>query len=142
MTAGSTVAVTGLEHIGLVTPDTESLADWYALHFGARRVSASSASPPIIFVSFGGGALVELIPGDDSERPSERVHLCLTVADVTVAISQLTAAGVELAREPFAAYDGSEVAFVRDPAGHLVQVVARTAGSEIHSAVYGPNAAQ
>ena len=133
-----TVQTTGVEHTGFIVNDTEKLASWYVATFGAQEISRSGDQPPIIFLSFGRAALIELIPAANpsAAKSSDHVHLCLSVSDISSALTSLEADGIRLDREPFDAYDGSRVAFLRDPEGNLVQLVQRVDGSAVHRAVF------
>lgn len=134
------VKTKGQEHVGIIVHDTGALAEWYRTTFGAHEISRSSDDNPIVFLSFGEGSLVELIPGpgrsDRSDTEKDRVHLCLTVENIHESVETLRNAGVVIDRDVFLAYDDSPVAFVRDPEGHLVQIVTRVNGSAIHAAVF------
>lgn len=138
------VRARGYEHTGVFARDTEELARWYRETFGGTELSRSKTTPPIVFLHFGAGAAIELVPVPEDADPddtrgdaNDHVHLCLTVSEIGDAIERLRSRGVPIERERFAAYDGSHVAFVRDPEGNLVQLVERAAGSEIHAGVYG-----
>ena len=120
--------VAGVEHTGMIVRDTQGLADWYSRVLGASVVSRSDESPPIIFLSFGGASLLELIPagGPDAPTvPSDHVHFCLAVENLEKAVADLAALEISLDRPVFLAYDGSPVAFFRDPEGNLLQLVQR-----------------
>lgn len=137
------MSVFGLEHIGLLARDTESLATWYRDRFDGTEVSRSDDPVPVIFLAFGGGALLELVPagdGDPGEVAAQRTHVCWGVGDLPSAVAEMEAQGVPLDRPVFTAYDGSAVAFFRDPEGNLVQLVERVAGSGIHSSAFGAKA--
>lgn len=137
--SAASIAVRGIEHVGLLARDPVALAAWYRATFGATVVSRSGDDPPVLFLGFGAAALLELIPTTDTRlsQPSDHVHLCLTVASLDSALVRLRDAGIAPVREPFAAYDGSMVAFLADPEGNAVQLVERVAGSAIHRTVYG-----
>ena len=124
-----TVRIDGVEHTGLIVRNSERLAAWYTEVLGARIVSRSSDDPPILFLSFGHASLLELIPSshvDERTTASDHVHLCLAVADdLETAVATLAALQVRLERPVFRAYDGSPVAFFRDPEGNLLQLVQR-----------------
>ena len=129
----------GLEHVGLAARDPEALATWYADVLDAQEVSRSGGEAPIIFLSFGGGALLELVPAaaeDLAAADLQRGHICWGVSSLETALEELTARGIQLDREVFAAYDGSRVAFFRDPEGNLLQLVERVAESDVHAAVF------
>lgn len=121
------VPVLGYEHTGVFYKDTEAAAAWYIRHFGAREVSRSAGAPPIIFLSFGGASLLEMVPaGDQPEaEPSDHAHLSLAVKNLKDAVAGLEEAGISLVKPVFEAYEGSPVAFFRDPEGNLVQLVER-----------------
>jgi len=120
------VSTRGVEHVGMVVRDTVALAGWFGAVFGAEIVSRSSDEPPILFLRFGGGSLVELVPGTPpATTPSDHVHLSLSVDELKIAIEGLKGAGIEIEKGPFDAYEGSPVVFFRDPEGNLLQVVER-----------------
>lgn len=117
--------VRGLEHIGLAARDTIALARWYCDLFGAEVVSRSSDTPPIQFLALNSGSLIELVPAGDAPAGCDHVHLAFGVDDLPAAVDRLEAAGGRLERPVFTAYDGSPVAFFRDPEGNLLQLVER-----------------
>ena len=127
MSAGTRVI--GVEHTGLMVRDTEGLASWYTAVFDARELSRSGDKPPIIFLGFGAGSFLELIPGDvGNSKPSDHVHLCFSVVSLDAAVSDLLEGGIGLDRPVFTAYDASPAAFLRDPEGNLLQLVERASG--------------
>lgn len=133
------VSVMGIEHTGIATADPEALAQWYRTTLGGLEISRSSDNPPVVFLSFGGGALLELIPAKSGAKDlqQDNVHLCFSVDNVDAAVDALARTGTALEKPVFAAYEGSPVAFFRDPAGNLLQLVQRVPGSEVHREVYG-----
>jgi catechol 2,3-dioxygenase-like lactoylglutathione lyase family enzyme len=121
-----TVDVRGVEHVGMVVGDSESLARWYADVFGARELSRSNDAPPIVFLGFGGGSLLELVPGKaPATQATDHVHMSFSVNAIPEAVKGLKGAGIALERPVFKAYEGSPVAFLRDPEGNLLQLVER-----------------
>ncbi len=131
------IPVTGFEHLGLLANDTEVLAAWYRDMFGAVEVLRSADPSPVIFLEFGGGALLELVPASPEDGPDGGTsHFCLSVQNIEAAISATHERGIEQVRPPFEAFDGSKVAFYRDPEGNVVQLVQRVPGSPVHRAVY------
>ena len=134
----SPIGVYGVEHVGVLARDTEALATWYKETFGATEVSRGTDTPAVIFLRFGGGALLELVPAADSPAvaPSDHVHVCFSVRDIEAAARGLRECGVELERPIFTVYEGSRVAFFRDPEGNLLQLAQRVADSRIDAAVY------
>lgn len=132
------VTTVGVEHTGLMVRDPLALSTWYREVFGATEVSRSDGDPPIIFLGFGRAALLELVPTGDTAlaAPQDHVHLCLAVPSLDAALASLRSNGIALHREPFAAYDGSMVTFLKDPEGNLIQLVERIAGSSIDRTVF------
>lgn len=136
----SPIGVYGIEHVGVVARDTEALATWYKETLGAVEVSRGTDEPTVIFLRFGGGALIELVPAGEASavQPSDHVHVCFSVRDIEAAERGLGERGVVLERSIFTVYEGSRVAFFRDPEGNLLQLAERVADSPIDDAVYGP----
>lgn len=122
-----TIPVLGYEHTGVHFKDTEAAAVWYRNNFGAEEVSRSEGTDPIIFLSFGESSLLELIPSKDSEilKPSDHCHLSLAVENLDAAVKGLESIDIELEKPIFKAYEGSPVAFFRDPEDNLIQLVER-----------------
>ncbi len=132
------IGVYGVEHVGVLARDPEALAAWYGETFGAVEVSRGTDTPAVIFLRFGGGALLELVPaGESAAAPNDHVHVCFSVRDIEAAERGLRERGVVLEREIFTVYEGSRVAFFRDPEGNLLQLAQRVADSRIDGAVYG-----
>lgn len=128
----------GLEHIGLFAHDTVGLAQWYITVFGATEVSRSPESAPIVFLSFGNGSLIELIPASPPPAgEKDHVHICFVVDDIHAAVAALRKQEIELTKEIFRAYDETEVAFFHDPEGNLIQLAERPKTSPIRKAVFG-----
>ena len=135
----SVPGVNGIEHTGIVAMDTVDLSRWYLELFKGREVSRSEGDRPVIFLSFGQGALLELIPAPEEGGPpaTDHVHLCFSVSSLNAAVAGLEERGIALDRPVFEAYEGSSVAFFRDPEGNLLQLVQRVPGSGVHKSVFG-----
>jgi len=121
------IPVLGYEHTGIFFKNTENMAEWYCDNFGAKEVSRSDSKNPIIFISFGNSSLLELVPANDSpnSEPDDHCHFSLAVKNLESAIKGLESIGIQLDKPVFKAYDGSPVAFFRDPEGNLIQLVER-----------------
>jgi catechol 2,3-dioxygenase-like lactoylglutathione lyase family enzyme len=68
------------------------------------------------------GTQIHLVPVDEPIAAREG-HVAVVAADYTVTLARLTAAGYAL-REGTNAWDAAR-SFVRDPAGHLVEVMSK-----------------
>jgi catechol 2,3-dioxygenase-like lactoylglutathione lyase family enzyme len=66
---------------------------------------------------------IHLIPSDDPAVPAREGHVAVVAPDFDAAVAALRAAGFE--PSPAAEAWGAPRAFVRCPAGHLVEVMAR-----------------
>lgn len=126
------VPVLGYEHTGLLARDPESLSAWYVRMFGGRVVSRSEDSPAIVFVVFGRSSLLEFVPAGDSPHgeANDHAHFSFAVSSLESAVRSLEGEEIALDRPVFQAYDGSPVAFFRDPEGNLVQLVERRSDLE------------
>lgn len=121
------IPVLGYEHTGILFKNTEAMATWYCYNFGAEEVSRSEGTDPIIFLSFGKSSLLELVPAKNSSNvePSDHCHFSLSVENLASAVKNLESIGITLEKPVFKAYDGSPVAFFRDPESNLIQFVER-----------------
>lgn len=121
------ISVLGYEHTGVFFKDTAAAAAWFTAVFAAKEISRSNDERPVIFLSFGNSSLLELIPAIDpaTAEPNDHAHFSLAVADIDSALRGLQEHGTALEKPPFIAYEGSPVAFFRDPEGNLMQLAER-----------------
>jgi catechol 2,3-dioxygenase-like lactoylglutathione lyase family enzyme len=135
--------VTGLaglraDHVALRVPDYESVVRFYVeqLRFVVDREWSQDDLPGLrlCYLRLGGFCL-EVIGGGRPEpqasvdevpdhlRSVGLVHVCLHVDDLDAAVAALRDKGVELFAEPFELPQARRrLAFVRDPAGTLVEL--------------------
>ena len=97
----------------------ESCADFYAI-LGFVRVPVPEGIAGRAVWLERGGTQVHLLFAADAER--ERGHIAVVVDDYEATTAALRAAGHEV--EPRRAHWGSPRAYVHDPAGHLVEMMA------------------
>jgi methylmalonyl-CoA/ethylmalonyl-CoA epimerase len=142
-----------MHHFSIAVPDLDHAIDWWSDVFGfavARRMEIAPLNMRGAFVQRD-GLRVELWCRDGAKPvPEERKspntdlltngtkHIAFCVADVPAAIAQLEAKGVEIAMiqrgfgEPMAdkaaqAERPAVAAFIRDPFGTLIEIIADTA---------------
>lgn len=120
----------GIEHIGLMAQDPESLAAWYQKSFGFRVVYKNSKTPPTFFLAPDSGSMIEITPYKEgsplsSDAAKERVHLAIKVDDFEAATSELKKKGIQFIGEPKESFGGMKLVFFQDPEGNSVQLVYR-----------------
>ncbi len=120
-----------IEHAGLMSRNTRSLAEWYKDTLGFQEVFASDADPQIIFLKLGEGMLLELFPWkDEFSGPSDGSHrqvshLCLASSDLDGDLKDLTAKGVIIASEVKHLFGGARAVFFLDEEGNYLHLVER-----------------
>lgn len=82
-------------------------------------------SGPEHFASEEAGAVFEIYPMREPDRPSRQVRLGFAIADVRRTVAQLSALGVEIVSAPAASPWGLR-AVVADPEGHRVELTEAT----------------
>lgn len=76
------MAINGIEHIGVVSPDTAALKDWYIQVFGGKVVYDNGKGA--LFLQFEDGSMIEFVPATedkqvDAERTAGIRHLAFSV---------------------------------------------------------------
>lgn len=127
--------MTRLEHAAVWTHDLERLRAFYATYFegqaGARYVNAAKGLETY-FVSFAGGARLELMRRPDLSAPAAGpavglAHLAFAVGDpaaVDALTERLRVAGVAVVDGPRRTGDGYYESVVLDPDGNRVEITA------------------
>ncbi|WP_254545012.1 VOC family protein [Halomarina pelagica] len=117
-----------LIHVRLAVSDADESADWYVEQLGFERsweFTAPDGSARHVYVADGNGFELQLTDaeGEDAIAEADRFdHLALGVEDVDAAFEAIDHHGVvkEPGDQPEA---GARTAFVRDPDGHVVELV-------------------
>ncbi len=116
-----TVDVIGY-HVHFITPDYESLLDWYIATFGVERFQrgtiATTANAPGMNLSFGNS-------GTPREPTRGRAidHIGFEVADLDTFARQLEAKGITLDSAPREVTTlGLKIAFLTDPSGVYIEL--------------------
>lgn len=128
------------EHVGMTTGDVEACLAFYVGQLGLtlalRKPNASGGE--VVFLEVAGAMLEIFAPSGPVVRPARTVprdeagirHLTFAFKDVDATYARLIAAGVpsiEPPRDAFTTELFSRVAFVLDPDGNTVELVAKTA---------------
>jgi catechol 2,3-dioxygenase-like lactoylglutathione lyase family enzyme len=134
-----------LHHAGISVPDLDRALAWYCTALGLRPGHQFEV-PPIglrgAFALGDGGAGVELlelagaVPGVPKTSPSQANavhgynHACFHVTDLDAAYAKLLAHGAGPVWDPRAAPEpGMRMAYVTDPDGNLIELVAPDPGA-------------
>jgi lactoylglutathione lyase len=115
--------------VKLEVHDLEASAAFYTDVFGLvelRRIEAVITGRPISEIcyrpTYAGGALFVLAKFHDTEKPAHKeVIIGFSVDDLDAAMDRATSAGGQIA-EYLETPDYGNLAFIRDPEGHLIQV--------------------
>jgi lactoylglutathione lyase len=122
-----------LEHVGVWVADIDRVAAFYAKYFGAR-IGELYRNPrkgfESRFLSFGGGARLELMTRQDvTQRAANEqlgiAHVAVSIGDeaaVDALAARLRAEGVQPDSGPRRTGDGYYECVVRDPEGNRVEI--------------------
>ena len=131
-----------LHHVGLSVGDLDAAEAWYARALG-YTVSFRTAFGPlrVAMGSLPDGTGLELLersgsePGAQGRQPNEALlargygHIALEVDDLDAAHAALLQAGAAAVWAPRASPEpGISMAFVHDPEGNLIELIARDGG--------------
>jgi len=124
-----------LEHVGIWVADIDRVASFYASYLGAR-IGELYRNPgkgfESRFLTFGGGARIELMTRQDVTGRAAReqlglAHVALSIGDeaaVNALAARLQADGVALDSGPRRTGDGYYECVVKDPEGNRVEITA------------------
>ena len=140
--AGQTAAAATarLGHMAFRVRDLEASSAWYAAAFGAReafRANRDDGTPQLVYLELVPGQFIELFPGGKNrpEEPPEPLgyaHTCLLVADLAATLAHLATLGVAPTAPPRAGRAGQQLAFITDPDGNSLELMAIPPGSPIY----------
>lgn len=120
------------DHIHLVVPDPEKMADFFAKAFGAEKVSLNKLPDGRIRAELNitGGRMIINTPQPTDTRipdnPQKRFgteHFGMKVDELETALQQCQTAGAKLVREATQVRPGVRIAFFMAPDNVLVELV-------------------
>ena len=121
-----------LEHIAFNVDDPAALAAWYVANFDMKIVRSFDEPPYIHFLADSAGkSLIEIYGNplgeviDYAARHAVSFHLAFAVEDMEAERQRLVAAGARLDGDIDQRANGDQLAFLRDPWGHAIQLVQR-----------------
>lgn len=119
----------GLDHPAIAADNVDTLSKWYCDVLGYEVFTRTEK--PIYIIKAPDGTYVEIMPKDDTTRPSRTVctpgwsHLALRVSDMDAAMAALDQHGIAWEGAEFEAVGGGRVRNFIDPEGNLLQIVQR-----------------
>ena len=122
--------ICGIEHVGLMSKDPQSLAEWYERVLDFRIIFRTEPEALKIFITGKREGMIEIIPygnGINGLKPHERqvMHLAISVDDFEEAHQRLKTEAVDICGEPLDIFSGGKVLFFKDPEGNLLHLVYR-----------------
>jgi catechol 2,3-dioxygenase-like lactoylglutathione lyase family enzyme len=122
----------GIEHVGILARDSESLAAWYQQTLGWHAVWISETKPRTFFLASANGSMVEIIASKKTGQgslpelgdPGHR-HLAIAVDDFDKAYAALQAKKVNFIEPPKEGSGGTKVVFFRDCEGNILHLIRR-----------------
>lgn len=123
-----------LEHIAFNVKDVKALAAWYVANLGMTIVREIQDPPHMTFLADSAGkSLIEVYSDPAGEYLDYGAyhpvtfHLAFAVDDMDATTSRLLAAGARQDGDINVTPLGDRLAFLRDPWGHAIQLVQRSA---------------
>ncbi len=121
-----------MEHIAFNVPDVKALADWYVAHLDMQVVRAVDEPPYMTFLADSAGkSMIEVYSNplgegiNHAENHPTAFHLAFAVDQIESKREELMAVGATQDGEIDNTPAGDRLAFLRDPWGHVIQLVER-----------------
>jgi lactoylglutathione lyase len=115
----------GFSHIYLPSRSVDESIEFYTKKLGFKLQRKYSMNGRVSAYVEIGGVLLELTQGENTPDQDGRTEprIGIEVADIAAAIEELRSAGVEIAREPWAAmtFWGTQ-AMIKDPSGYIISL--------------------
>jgi glyoxylase I family protein len=124
----------GIEHVGIFSPDTRRLADWYVQHLDMKVIVDNGKG--VYFLLMANGSMIELMPGTEPSackgkpevHDSGLRHIALGVesGNFGEAVHRLSEIGVEtIGTTPQQFPEGLATFHFRDPDGNILHLISR-----------------
>lgn len=129
-----------LGHVAFRVRDLERSIAWYAAAFGAReafRANRDDGSPQLVYLELAPGQFIEFFPGGKNPPaappdPLGYAHTCLLVDDLAATLAHLAGLGVAPRDPPRMGRAGQHLAFIEDPDGNRLELMAIPPESPIY----------
>jgi lactoylglutathione lyase len=123
-------ALIGIGHVAIRVKDVERTLDFYVRRLGFAEMFRIERDGRLwlLYLRITDGQYLEVFPdasGNEAPPPEANGfnHLCLEVADIDLALAELSAAGVEPVRAKALGADGNFQAWVADPDGNRIELM-------------------
>ena len=144
MAAGASAPRLG--HVAFRVRDLERSIAWYAAAFGAReafRARREDGATQLVYLELAPGQFVELFtdgknPIEEPPQPFGYAHTCMVVDDLAATLAHPATLGVSPAAPPRACRAGQALAFIADPDGNRLELMAIPPDSPIYRPAPGP----
>ena len=117
-------------HLHLMSPDEIKTAEFYEKMFGATRVLVREGGRPgsrAVDLDLNGTRIIVTTQREGAKVPGEpqsgMEHFGLRTDDVTAAVTELKANGVEIVLDVTEFGKGAKIAFLRGPENMLIELV-------------------
>ncbi|MCE2463083.1 MAG: VOC family protein [Dehalococcoidia bacterium] len=118
-----------IHHVNYGITDIERSKEWYEKVFGIERKDLGPESSDRMLEMFAGPGEFHLYKNPDPSRPIN--HVAIEITDWDEMIANLKEMGVPLEDDigstlpsgGFRSHDGSSYAYIRDPAGNLIEIL-------------------
>jgi lactoylglutathione lyase len=130
-------------HVAFRVRDMERSVAWYAAAFGAReafRATDDDGKVLLIYIELAPGQFIEFFPDGRNpivapDKPLGYVHTCLVVDDVAATLDHLATLGIMPSAPLRTGRAGQQLAFIDDPDGNRLELMAIPPDSPIYRAV-------
>lgn len=144
MTA-TTATAPRLGHVAFRVRDLERSIRWYAEAFGAReafRATGDDGAALLVYLELAPGQFIELFPNGKNpvEEPPEPIgyaHTCLVVDDLPATLAHLATLVVTPSAPPRTGRAGQALAFIADPDGNRLELMAIPPDSPLYRPAHG-----
>ncbi|MEN8906695.1 MAG: VOC family protein [Clostridiales bacterium] len=120
--------VTGIEHIAIMSKDTEKLKNWYQEMFGFKIVYDNGKGTFFLMVE--DGSMIEFVKSDETvEKESAKLcgirHLAFSVDNFEEMVEKLKKNSVEIITEASVSSSGIKTFFFRDIDDNVIHLIYR-----------------
>jgi len=121
--------MTGIEHLGLFSKDSESLKNWYIKLFGWKEVY-TNAEKKTYFLKADDGVMIEFCltskDGGSFEKDTEGLrHIAISVDNFDETVAKVKEIGAEIIDEASVNAKGIGTMFFKDPDGNVLHLIYR-----------------
>lgn len=122
--------ITGIDHVGICSIDTDKLQEWYVNVLGFKVISVNeSKTPKTYFIGDDRGSMIEIYSANemsavDNNKIAGIRHIALLTSDFDQDYDRIKDQ-VEIIGEPNQSATGNKTVFFRDPDGNILHLIYR-----------------